>query len=112
MAKPITQITEPEETTLRELYSVANKYNRNKDYEAIRKYMLELGLKYGFDPKKVSIDTRGRVFILPDETVYVVYNKVTAEIHKVFYDKSNAVDYMLNGSKLMHDLTWDEVEIA
>lgn len=109
--KWIAKIKESEEWHIRELLEEANKSDKQEAWQNYENYLKELGKRYGYDPRKVSIDTKGRVFVLPGETVFVVYNKVTHELHKVFYIKKTATDYVLSGSNQMLNLTYEEVEI-
>jgi len=111
LVKWISKITEREEDTLRQLYKKANEEDEPANWEAIRQYMDKLGEKYKFDPRKVSIDTRGRVYMLPGKTIFVVYNKKTFDIEKSFFEKNKATGYMVADRNVLYDLAIKEVEI-
>lgn len=109
--KEITRISETEEMELRERLDKANETDSNIDWQSYMDYMKKLGTKYGFDPTKVAINTKGIVTLLPNETVWVVSNKKTGKPEMVYYAKQGAVDHVLGNPNTMHDLKYDEVEI-
>ena len=67
------KITEAEEFELRQAYTTANIENTVDSIEAIRILYRHLGKKYGFNPRKVTINTKGEVRPITKETIYVVY---------------------------------------
>jgi len=114
MTIPICRITEEEEYKLRVLYENANKTNANEFWKAISDYMDELGEKYHFEAKSVSIDTRGNVNLLPGTTCFVVmhWDFKTDEGPKpikVFYNKGMLGDWLL---KQNPEETYTYVEVS
>ena len=70
--KKIAQISYYEEKELRVLYEAANKINKQEQVQAIQDYYNTLGKKYKFDPTKVSINTKGEVYIYDFNKKYKV----------------------------------------
>ncbi len=68
------KITEDEEQILRRLYDEANKHPSSEKENEIRVYYRKLGKRYFFNPLKVRINTKGEVWPITKENVYVVWN--------------------------------------
>ena len=109
--KWIAKITEREEEALRDLLEEANKTDNDSDWQKYMDYMKQLGVQYNFEANKVSIDTNGYVFLLPNETIYIVYNRNTNEIYKAFFNKKDATEYIVDGSNKILNLSFKEIEI-
>jgi len=70
----LIKITEEEEQILRRLYEIANKDPSPARENDIRVYYKKLGKRYFFNPLKVRINTKGEVWPITKENVYVVWN--------------------------------------
>ncbi len=68
------KITEDEEQVLRKLYDEANKHPSPEKENDIRVYYRKLGKRYFFNPLKVRINTKGEIWPITKESVYVVWD--------------------------------------
>jgi hypothetical protein len=99
------RITEQEEHHLRELYEKANESNDVQDWYNIRIYYKELGKKYGFDPRRVMINTRGEITKKSYQTIYVIYDSTTGVPVTAYYSKRDAMEHTYK--EMSHH--WEEV---
>jgi len=99
------RINELEEARLRELYEQANDKDDDPSWQLIRSYYDTLGKKYGFDPRRVMINTKGEVTKRSYETVYVVHDSAKSVPIAVYRTKQQAMEHSMNEPTLH----WDEV---
>jgi len=106
------RINEFEENELRELYKVANTTDADKDWQAVRTYYETLGTKYGFDPHRVQIDTKGEVTSNEGRSIFVVYGydykkdgNVSIRLVCAYGRKQDAMKHCFNDS----EHSWQEI---
>ncbi len=107
----IARIQDNEEIKLRGLLMKANDTDNDSDWQIYMDYMKMLGEKYHFDPRKVQINTRGIVSLLPKSTAFVIYNTSTGIPETVFLNKKQASEYLIKGQSIVKDLDVQEVPI-
>lgn len=101
------RINEIEEEQLRAYYETANESDTDESWADVRAYYNQLGKKYGFDPKRVMINTKGEVTRMSANTIYVVSNVEIGVPTAAFYSKEKAI----NMAKSSNSLNWDEIEL-
>ncbi len=85
------KITEDEEQILRGLYDEANRHPSPEKENDIRVYYRKLAKRYFFNPLRVRINTKGEIWPITKESVYVVWeNKNGGSILMVTRDKIKA----------------------
>jgi hypothetical protein len=101
------KINELEESRLRELYEQANENDDDQSWQLVRDYYKLLGKKYGFDPRRVMINTKGEVTKRSNEAVYVVFDSKQGIPVAVYRSKKQAMEHTMTEGYLH----WDEVNL-
>ena len=94
------RINEQDEEELRNLYEDANRDDTTQSWTDVRNYMHELGKKYGFNEKKVTINSRGEVIPIGRITIYIVYNNTSHRILQAYRSKFKAGKDIVNNNDL------------
>jgi hypothetical protein len=95
------RITEIEEEELRAYYDTANEEDTDEAWHDVRNYYNQLGKKYGFDPRRVMINTKGEVTKISEHTIYVVYSVKTGVPIQSYYSKGKALEHSMDDEDLL-----------
>jgi len=100
------KITELEEFELRELYEKARTEDTTESLNSVRVFYRKLGKKYKFNPLRVTINTKGEVWPITKENVFVVTDKNNSGIIMVTRSKIKALEL-----ELEHESSYNMTEV-